>query len=400
MEEAPHILCLQETKWDTANAQFVKQTIGRKLDSYLVINAEGTAGGVLLAWDSGIFTKLAQKIDHYCLSVDLAFNMDDTIFRITGAYGPSTITEKQAFYRELQGAQPQNLLPWIVCGDLNVTLLPQDRTDNSNHRTQTNRFRTIVEGLQLQDLRLQGRAYTWSNEQENPIFARLDRFLISTTWSQTFPNSVQTAIPNTASDHCPLICQVQTKFPTSNIFRLENSWLKREEFKELVNQQWGSIQTAATTRDLSVKIMALRKAIIHWKKMHAEEQKFQSDLCKNCLHWLAQQSERRRLTNVEKLLKNILLQRYTTICHTEEEKWFQRAKRAWVSKGDKNSKYFHLLASKRKRANLIDVVQEEGVQHLLHKDKAGAIHRYFAKLMGARHISGTQFDMSVLFTNQ
>lgn len=127
-----------------------------------------------MAWDSKIFTKLAQKIDLYCLSMDLAFNMDDTIFRITGTYGPSTIPKKPAFYKELQEAQPHQGLPWMVCGDLNVTLLPQDRTDNSNHRAQTNRFRSIVDGLQLQDLRLQGRAYTWSNEQDNPIFARLD----------------------------------------------------------------------------------------------------------------------------------------------------------------------------------------------------------------------------------
>lgn len=101
MEEAPQILCLQETKWDSDNPRFVKQTIGAKLDGYLMIHAQGTAGGVLLAWNSGIFTKLAQKIDSYCLSVDLAFNADDTIFRITGTYGPSTTPEKQVFFREL-----------------------------------------------------------------------------------------------------------------------------------------------------------------------------------------------------------------------------------------------------------------------------------------------------------
>lgn len=168
----------------------------------------------------------------------------------------------------------------MVCGDLNVTLLPRDRTDNSNHRVQTNRFRAIVDGLQLQDLRLQGRAYTWSNEQENPIFARLDRFMVSTAWSQTFPNSVQMAVSNTASDHCPLVCNVQTKFPTSNIFRLENSWIRNQEFKELVNYQWELAPTATTSSELNIKITGLRKAIIQWKKGYAEEFKYQSNLCK------------------------------------------------------------------------------------------------------------------------
>lgn len=111
MEEAPQILCLQETKWDEENDQFVKQTIGTRLDSYLMIKAQGTAGGVLLAWNSAIFTKLAQKIDLYCLSVDLAFNTDDTVFRITGTYGPSTTPQKPTFYRELQEARPTSVLP-------------------------------------------------------------------------------------------------------------------------------------------------------------------------------------------------------------------------------------------------------------------------------------------------
>lgn len=281
MEEAPQVLCLQETKWDMDNAQFVRQTVGPKLDNYLMIKAQGTAGGVIVAWDSGIFTKLAQKIDSYCLSVDLALNLDDTVFRITGIYGPSTAPEKPAFFRELQTAQPPGALPWLICGDLNVTLQPQDRPDNTSHRVQTSKFRAVVDGLQLQDLRLQGRAYTWSNDHDSPSFARLDRFMVSIAWSQTFPNSVQTAIPNTASDHCPLICQVQTRFPSSNIFRLENSWIKNQEFSDLVKQQW---ESAPTSGDLNEKILGLRKTIIQWRKKFIEDQKHQLNLCRNCLH--------------------------------------------------------------------------------------------------------------------
>lgn len=286
-----------------------------------------------------------------------------------------------------------------MCGDLNVTLHTQDRPDNSNHRLQTARFRAVFDGLQLQDLRLQGRKYTWSNDRDEPAFARLDRFLISSSWSMLFPNTVQKAIPNTASDHCPMICQVQTKFPSSNIFRIENSWLKKDDFKDLVTQQWGSSSTATTPLQLYDKMVGLRKKIITWKKTHQQESKYQEKLCKECLQWLDQQSEQRRLTNVEKLLKQLLLQRYADICQTEEEKWHQRAKKAWVCKGDKNTKYFHILASKRKRAHVIDMIEEGGNQYHDHKEKAGAIHRYFCQLMGSQHISSTTFDMQALFTS-
>lgn len=260
--------------------------------------------------------------------------------------------KSQPSTEKLQAAQPSNSLPQMVCGDLNVTLLAQDRPDNSNHRAHTARFRTLVDRLQLQDLRLDRfmeMVYTWSNDHDTPSFARLDRFMVSTTWSQIFPNSVQTTISNTTSDHCPLICQVQTKFLSSNIFLLENSWIKNSEFKDLVNQQWAAAPTATSSSKLHNKIIGMRKVIIQQRKTYMEVHKYHKKICKDCLHWLAQQSEAGRLTNVEKLLKQLLLQRYSDICQMEEEKWHQRAKRTWVNKGDKNTKYFHLLATKRKK---------------------------------------------------
>ena len=90
LDEAPQIICLQETKWSSVNENYIKQTIGTRLDQNLQILAHGSAGGVLLAWNSVMFTKIGQQIDTYCLSVDLANNLDDSIFRITGTYGPAT----------------------------------------------------------------------------------------------------------------------------------------------------------------------------------------------------------------------------------------------------------------------------------------------------------------------
>jgi hypothetical protein len=42
-------------------------------------------------------------------------------------------------------------------------------------------FRRTVNRLDLRDMQLHGRLYTWSNERSNPTLIKLDRFLASRT---------------------------------------------------------------------------------------------------------------------------------------------------------------------------------------------------------------------------
>jgi exonuclease III len=69
---------------------------------------------------------------------------------------------------------------------------------------------------------MQGRKFTWSNGIDQSTFVRHDRFLISTEWSQSYPVSIQIALTSTVSDHCPVLCTYETKFPLPNTFRFEN----------------------------------------------------------------------------------------------------------------------------------------------------------------------------------
>ena len=46
----------------------------------------------------------------------------------------------------------------------------------------------------------------------------------------------------------------------------------------------------------------------------------------------------------------------------ESKMWRQRARTQWVAKGDKNTRYFHGMATQRKRRNFIKVIKDgEGV---------------------------------------
>jgi endonuclease/exonuclease/phosphatase family metal-dependent hydrolase len=54
------------------------------------------------------------------------------------------------------------------------------------------------------DLLLAGGSFTWSNNQENPSWSRLDRFLISPDWEVKFPG-LQKRHPRLCSDHFSIL---------------------------------------------------------------------------------------------------------------------------------------------------------------------------------------------------
>ena len=50
-------------------------------------------------------------------------------------------------------------------------------------------FNTIIESLDLREIELSGRKFTWANAMPNPTFEKLDRVLASVEWDRSFPCS-------------------------------------------------------------------------------------------------------------------------------------------------------------------------------------------------------------------
>ena len=66
-------------------------------------------------------------------------------------------------------------------------------------------FNTIIESLDLREIELSGRKFTWANALPNPTFEKLDRVLASVEWEQKFPFVTVQALSRGISDHTPLL---------------------------------------------------------------------------------------------------------------------------------------------------------------------------------------------------
>jgi hypothetical protein len=127
----------------------------------------------------------------------------------------------------------------------------------------------IIESLDLREIVLSGRQFTWANRKENPIYDKLDRVLASVSWEQKFPLVSVRALTRAGSDHTPLLIDTGEQAHRENKahFSFELAWLKKEGFYDLIAREWGSVTHGHNPLVLwQNKIRHLQKKLKGWAK--------------------------------------------------------------------------------------------------------------------------------------
>ncbi|XP_060195161.1 uncharacterized protein LOC132624393 [Lycium barbarum] len=128
-------------------------------------------------------------------------------------------------------------------------------------------FSNTILDLDLIDPPLQGAQFTWSRGEESLQASRIDRFLISTEWSEMFNTIKQYPLPRVFSDHKPIILESGDWETTPSYFKFENMWLQAEGFMGMIEGWWISY-TVLGTPDfvLMQKLRNLKKDITKWNR--------------------------------------------------------------------------------------------------------------------------------------
>jgi exonuclease III len=180
-----HIACLQESKLhdvDAATAAFVG---GYRLKGFAQRPASGpsgTRGGILVLWDENIVQATDVTIGVFCISMTITHIANNTSFRLTSVYGPTKHNQKEQFFSELLAHKPTADTRWVANGDFNQIYRVRDKNKPSSNRTRINRFRATLQQCELNEIHLQNRRFTWSNERENPTMSKLDYIFCNAEW--------------------------------------------------------------------------------------------------------------------------------------------------------------------------------------------------------------------------
>ncbi|XP_016185867.1 uncharacterized protein LOC107627547 [Arachis ipaensis] len=175
--------------------------------------------------------------------------------------GPHVRSEKIALWEELSYIAGLCQVPFCFLGDFNEIIHLEERKDATSLSASAEDFRAWINDMELVDLPLNDRRYTWFRGSS---CSRIDRTLVTLGWLEMYPGTRLRGGPSGLSDHCPLIMEESRKFDGPRPFRSLDSWFTHEGFLRMVKDEWrelGDVQFLAKMKGLSIPIQ-------RWHKQH------------------------------------------------------------------------------------------------------------------------------------
>ena len=218
----------------------VLDTLGSEFDGSTYLPADGTRGGILIAWKTRAITISDPLFTQNAITVKVRAP-DGAPWWLTTVYGPQGDPEKLLFLQELRDIRAACQGPWMLCGDFNLIYRDADKSSGNLNRRMMGRFRRAINDLALKEVYLNGRRFTWSNEQSPPTLVHLDRVLCTSEWEDYHGECHLRCLASVVSDHCPLLLDCSPMPVAHRRFRFEEFWLRLDGFHDTVTTAWNSV---------------------------------------------------------------------------------------------------------------------------------------------------------------
>nr|XP_040242573.2 uncharacterized protein LOC120962756 [Aegilops tauschii subsp. strangulata] len=267
---------------------------------------------------------------------------------LVAVYGAAQPELKPDFLADLVRMCGSEQLPYLVGGDFNIIRRREDKNNDNFDDRWSFMFNTIIESLNLREIELSGRKFTWANALPNPTYEKLDRVLASVDWEQKFPLVTVQALSRGISDHTPLFVDSgqPSHLGNKNVFSFEMAWFEREGFFDLVAREWAKDSGGKTAlQRWQNKIRHLRSVLRGWAKHLSGIYKVEKERLLSLIQSLDVKAETTLLPVAELQAKRDAELRLKELLREEELKWALRAKVRRVVQGDANTEFFHMIAN-------------------------------------------------------
>jgi hypothetical protein len=260
-------------------------------------------------------------------------------------YGPQRGADKLLFLEEIR----------------QIKQTANDKNNGRVNRRLMNSFRTILDDLEVKEMHLHGRRYTWTSGTANPMMTKIDHVFMIREWELMHPNCHLQALGTSISNHCPMVLNCDPFHRRYKRFRFEAWWLQQPDFGDIVQQSWSQpVQSQNKARILHIKLARLAKRLKHWNKRRMEDLKKEFMEAHRNLLQLEQTQDTRPLSADETQQRITAKAKILGLASVRRTQLRQRSWLTWIKAGDANIKLFHLRANGRQRKNFIPALTHRG----------------------------------------
>ena len=360
----------------------------------IIVPSDGRSGGLALLWREGTDIRF-KSCSHSHIDAVVHREGCESPWKVTGFYRHPNTGKWYTSWQLLETLNAQCSFPWLVCGDFNEIVHSDEKVGwKDRDAEQMGAFRETLSRCGLFDLGFVGPNFTWCNGRfgEQRTLIRLDRMVANEAWSRVFPDAKVHHVSMSSSDHCLLalfLRKDQCRMEGKKRFFFEAMWTREKDCKELVELAWDPCRDDSAL-PIQERLERCQKNLQDWNKNRFG----------NIYKGLRQKQTRLQQLESLNLLHDTVeeiqaLKREINELHIREEiMWNQRSRVMWLQHGDKNTKFFHAIASQRRWKNRIGgLIDDSGIWHEDKETIEQIILDYFKSIFSSNKPSN--FDESL-----
>ena len=169
-------VAIMETGRSNFATPFLNRLAGGMDYALFVLPPHGRSGGILAGFNCATLCVQDVISGDFCIKFHIKSKCDGFLWTFVIVYGAAQDEHNPEFLAELVRICDNESQPMLVGGDFNITR-PQEEKNNTNFNARWPFiFNAIIESLNLREIDLSGRQFTWASRRETPTFEKLDRF--------------------------------------------------------------------------------------------------------------------------------------------------------------------------------------------------------------------------------
>ncbi|CAI0417866.1 unnamed protein product [Linum tenue] len=357
------IVGLVETKWNQCSDELIAGVSGSRDSGWAAVNAVCNAGGIAIYWDKNCFRSVSSRVGAYYLQVDFQEECSQKLWSLAVVYGPQDREEKLAFIREIDDLCSGTEIPLCIAGDFNLVRSHEDYRGARRNTTLMDEFNECININGLLEIPLSGSLFTWCRGDGSDSFSRIDRAFINQGFDQLYQNCSMMALERVESDHNPLLIKLGAQDRIRRPWKFENMWLQDERFfRDLETWMRSDVEGFGAAFRWSQRLQNLKGLIKVWNKEVFGNINTRIEMVLSKINELDLAGQARPLSGGEINDINGLKIDLSRLLSLQEILWRQKVKEQWLKLGDDNSRYFHVVANNKRRFNMIECINIQGVR--------------------------------------
>jgi hypothetical protein len=234
----------------------------------------------------------------------------------------------------------------------------------------------------LQEIHLNGRHFTWSNEQAHLTLERIDHVFISNEWDDIFPDHKHHSLSSLCSDHVPLLLHTEDEIQAGKHFHFPSFWPRFPGFHDVVARAWhyllGNVSTF-TRLDWLLHNMA--RFLKSWSDRTIGNIRIQLETAKEIVLRLEITRDLRQLSASEEDLCKHLKLKSLALVSLPRTIAQQESRILWLSEGGAPTHFFHTHTNARRKRKCISSLVYDGQTLVAEHRNAEALFKYYDILM-------------------